>query len=279
VPAADPGRAARDRGAEVVQVFLSAPQQWRAPTSRPAGWRDGWAGLPLYVHAAYLVNLASASPETRERSVANLQATLDAASHLDVRGVVVHAGQAGVDSTVEQGIERFIDGVVRLRSDVPLLIENTATGVAALGRSLEAWEALFAAIDRAAPAVPVGVCLDTCHLWCGTDWVDPSVAEVAAAMARFVAVRPGGLLHVNGSRDPAGAGRDRHARVAEGQLPAGHLVAMVEAATSNGIEHAVIETPGKAPEHAADLAWLRERLRRETPPTGGRSHGTAPRRH
>jgi deoxyribonuclease IV len=270
VPAADPGQAARDRDAEVVQVFLSAPQQWRPPTSKPPGWREGWEDLPLYVHAAYLVNLASASAETRERSVANLQATLDAASHLDVRGVVVHAGQAGVDSTVEQGIERFIDGVIRLRSEVPLLIENTATGLAALGRSIEAWEALFAAIDRASPDVPVGVCVDTCHLWCGTDWADPSVGEVARLMARFVAVHPGGLLHVNGSRDPAGAGRDRHARVVEGDLPSDHLVAMIQAATSHGIDHAVVETPGKAPEHAADLAWLREQLQGGPGAAGGR---------
>jgi deoxyribonuclease-4 len=52
------------------------------------------AGLPVYVHAPYLVNLGSGDPGTAARSAEAVRHELDRAARLGARGVVVHAGSA-----------------------------------------------------------------------------------------------------------------------------------------------------------------------------------------
>jgi len=260
VPPDAPARAAGERGADVVQVFLSSPRRWAPPRPKPDRWREQVADLPLYVHAPYLVNLASGSDEVRERSTAVLQATLDEATRVGALGVVVHAGQGGTDATTEQALTRFLGATLTLSSPTPLLIENTCTGQVSLGRDVAVWEELFARLATRGPDVPIGACLDTCHLWAGPDWDDPTVDEVADLAARFVAPAATGLLHVNDSHVAAGGGQDRHANLGEGTIPAAHLDRMLEAAVRRGWRDAVIETPGEAADHATDLRWLTAHL-------------------
>ena len=256
VPPADPAAAAAERGATVVQIFLSSPRQWAAPQPRSDAWVAAVADLALYVHAPYLVNLASADPAVRERSTSLLQATLDEATRIGALGVVVHAGQGGVDATTDQTLTRFLDAATQLSSPTPLLVENTCTGQVSLGRDIAVWEELFARLTAADLDVPVGACLDTCHLWAGPDWDDPTVGEVADLAARFVAPADTGLLHVNDSHVPAGGGQDRHANLEDGTISAAHLRTMLRAAIGRGWSDAVIETPGDADNHAADLVML-----------------------
>lgn len=261
VGSADPAGEARARAAEVVQVFLSSPQMWRPPRHKPAAWVDALAAesLPWYAHAPYLVNLASATPETRERSVVALQRTLEVAAAAGASGVVVHAGHAGSGVGAQEAVDRFVHGARQLRSTVPLLVENTATGASSLGRDVAVWESLFTALDAAGLDVPHGACLDTCHLWCGADWFAPSAEEVRELAGRFVGVSERGLVHLNGARDPAGAGRDRHANLTSGLLDEEALLAMLDVAAERGWEDVVVETPGGGEGQAADLAWVRAR--------------------
>jgi deoxyribonuclease IV len=87
-------------GCESLQVFVSNARGWAPPPVDPAGDERFRADLdaaglgPLFVHAPYLVNFASASPVTRERSVAVVAATLAKAAGIGAAGVVVHAGAA-----------------------------------------------------------------------------------------------------------------------------------------------------------------------------------------
>ena len=87
-------------GCESLQVFVSNARGWAPPPVDPAGderFRDDLEAArlgPLFVHAPYLVNLASASPVTRERSREVVAATLAKAAAIGAAGVVVHAGAA-----------------------------------------------------------------------------------------------------------------------------------------------------------------------------------------
>lgn len=256
VPASSPAAAADVRSAEVLQVFLSSPRMWKPPVPRSDRWISEVANLPLYVHAPYLVNLASATEQVRSRSTTLLQATLDEAARIGAAGVVVHAGQGGADGTFGAALARFLDEARQLSSPVPLLIENTATGLCSLGRDIDVWEQLFVRLHDTDLDVPIGACLDTCHLWAGPDWDDPTVGEVADLAARFVAPADTGLLHVNDSHVPAGGGQDRHANLEDGTISAAHLRTMLRAAIGRGWRDAVIETPGDADNHAADLVML-----------------------
>lgn len=261
VPASSPAAAADVRSAEVLQVFLSSPRMWKPPVPRSDRWISEVANLPLYVHAPYLVNLASATEQVRSRSTTLLQATLDEAARIGAAGVVVHAGQGGADGTFGAALARFLDEARQLSSPVPLLIENTATGLCSLGRDIDVWEQLFARLHDTDLDVPIGACLDTCHLWCGADWTDPTGDQVAERAARFAAPADVGLLHVNDSQDPAGAGHDHHANIGQGCMPAEVLLAMIDVARQRGWGDAVVETPGGADEQAADIAWLERHVR------------------
>lgn len=237
-------------GAELVQLHLSAPQQWRDPIGRDDAPALAASGRVASVHAPYLVNPASATPAVRERSWHALRVQLAASATVGAAGLVVHAGQAGPDGTVEEAVARWLEGIGTLRGAVPLLVENTASGQAAPGRHLEDWIALVAALRAAADGVRVGVCLDTAHAFAG----DPAAADDPAGWVTEVRERCGGidLLHVNDSEVAAGAGRDRHAALGDGCMGEA-LAAMVVAA---GAPMAVLETPGDDERRRADLAWL-----------------------
>ncbi len=238
-------------GAELVQIHLSAPRNWKDPVGRDDADELAASGRVASVHAPYLVNPASATASVREKSWRCLQVELDACVTVAAGGLVVHAGQAGVDGTVAEAVERWVDGVGVLAGGVPLLLENTASGNAAPGRHLDDWIALVEAV-RAAARVPVGVCLDTCHAFAG----DPAAAADPTGWVTEVRDRLGGidLLHVNDSAVEAGGGRDNHAALGDGEM-GDALAAMVVAAQAPA---ALLETPGDDERRRRDLDWLRD---------------------
>jgi deoxyribonuclease IV len=250
VPAPAPLVTADRLGMDVVQLHLSAPRQWRDPLPRPDAGDLAASGRVAAAHATYLCNPASATPAVREKSWHALQATLDAAATVGAGGVVVHAGQAGPEGSVDEAVERWLEGVGALTGDVPLLIENTASGQAAPGRALDDLVRLVTAVREVA-RVPVGVCLDTCHAFAG----DPDAAADPAGWTAALRDALGGidLLHVNDSEVPAGAGRDRHARLGTGLMGLETLAAFV---TNADAPAALLETPGDDDERRHDLAVL-----------------------
>lgn len=260
VPAKDPLIRAGTVGSDVVQLHLSAPVQWRAPKQRADAADLLAAGRVAAVHAPYLCNPASADPVVRQRTATMLQQTLDEAARCGARGVIVHAGHAAGGGTIEDALDRWSEVAASLHSDVPLLIENTAAGRTAPGRHLTDIIRLFERLGRADLAVPIGSCLDTCHAWAG----DPEAAADPAAWVATFADAAGGidLLHVNDSRDPPGAGRDRHANLGDGEIGLDTLEAMVLAAAEAGAPAAIVETPSGGDAHARDIALIRRFLAR-----------------
>lgn len=249
VPATRPLDAARQRRAEVVQVFLSAPRAWRPPKERSDAAQLRAAALPVYVHAPYLVNVVAGDPEVRARSRESLVATTRAAEAIGAAGVVVHGGHQPLEDPPEAGIEAWRTLLAGLGHTVPILIENTAGGRNAMAREPGRFGALLAGL--ADLEVPFGVCLDTCHLHAATpEDLLASFEQVLAAVGRI------DLLHVNDSLDEPGSGRDRHANLGAGTLDPEALVEVVRRAGAP----VVVETPGGTSGQAADLVWLRERL-------------------
>lgn len=257
VPAGDPFGGADLVGADVIQLHLSAPRQWRAPIPRSDADAGALrtAGIVAGVHAPYLCNPASADPLVRERTTRVLQETLHEAARVGAAGVVVHAGHAAGGGELSDAVDRWLEVARQLRSDVPLLVENMAAGKVSPGRRLADLERLFAALHDADLAVPIAGCLDTCHAYAG----DPDAAEDPAGWVEGFAAAAGrlALVHVNDSAAPAGAGRDRHANLGDGEMGLDVLGAMVRAAARVGAPAAVLETPSDDGGHERDLATLR----------------------
>jgi deoxyribonuclease IV len=246
VPTADPLGAAAERDADCVQIFLSNPQSWKKPAPREDAARLRASDIDLYVHAPYLVNVASPNNRVRVPSRRILQDTCDAAADIGAAGVIVHGGHVGEDGSVEEGFENWRKALERLETDVPVLIENTAGGQHAMARFVETIERLWAALDGLNP----GFCFDTCHAHAAGEDPEDVVRRTIAAVGRI------DLMHANDSKDPAGSGRDRHERLGAGKIGAERLVAMIAEAGAP----VICETPGGAQEQAADIRWLRDRL-------------------
>lgn len=246
MPSTDPLAAAAARDADCVQVFLSNPQSWKKPAPREDADRLQEAGLPIYVHAPYLVNVASPNNKVRIPSRKILQDTCEAAEAVGAAGVIVHGGHVDGDTPEEEGFSNWRKALERLRRHVPLLIENTAGGQHAMARHFDVLGRLWDYLD----GFDVGLCFDTCHAHAAGESLGDAVERICALVGRI------DLVHANDSKDESGCGRDRHERLGQGRIDPDLLVAVVEAAQAP----VICETPGGAAEQAEDIAWLRGRL-------------------
>jgi deoxyribonuclease IV len=253
---ADPIGEAKARDADLVQFFLGDPQGWKDPVVAHPGGAAGLraeaeaAGIDLYVHAPYVLNVATTNNRIRIPSRKLLQKTVDLATELGVRGVIVHGGHVLANDDPATGRENWVKTIERAQLTVPLLIENTAGGTNAMARSLDAWVALWETLAARTDLTNIGVCLDTCHAHAGGIDVAGAVDAVRAVTGRV------DLVHANDSKDPFDSGRDRHANFGDGQIDPDHLLAVVTAAGAP----VVCETPGGVTGQSADIAWLRDRL-------------------
>ena len=251
---------AAEIGAEVIQVFLASPRAWAPPPPDPDGDAAFAAGceLPVFVHAPYLINFGSPSPETLARSGDALAFSLRRGAAIGARGVVVHAGSAVLGNRWEDAMAQLRSAVLGTLDAVPdappLLIEPTAGGGGALAWDADSLAAYLEVLDR---DERVGVCLDTCHVHAaGADLSTPR-GFGAALRAYARAAGPGriGLLHVNDSRDPAGSKRDRHESIGLGTIGLEPFGALFATAATRRVPM-VVETLDSA--QAADIAAVKK---------------------
>ncbi len=253
---ADPLAEATARGADAVQFFLGDPQGWKGPVipGDPAELKASFAdaGVDAYIHAPYVVNVATTNNRIRIPSRKILTQQLEAAASIGAKGLIVHGGHVtnGVDPA--EGYANWQKVMERVERPIPLLIENTAGGTNAMARTLEAigrlWDAVTAGV--ADGSGEVGFCLDTCHAYsAGLDLSDV-VDKIKAITGRI------DLVHCNNSRDDFGSSRDRHANLTSGTIDPEQILGVVRAAGAP----AMLETPDSDGSLAADVHFLREHL-------------------
>lgn len=233
--------AAEADGAEVVQFFLGNPQSWKKPKPRDDAARLRESSIPLYVHAPYLINVASANNRVRIPSRKILQDTCDAAAEVAAAAVIVHGGHAD-DNDMEAGFQRWRKALDQLETKVPVYLENTAGGDHAMARQFDTIARLWETIGDTG----IGFCLDTCHAWAAGEALIDAVERITAITGRI------DLVHCNDSRDAAGSGADRHANFGAGQIDPELLVAVVRAANAP----VICETADEG--RKDDIAFLRE---------------------
>jgi deoxyribonuclease-4 len=247
----DPLAEATAIDADAVQFFLGDPQGWKAPTfpggREPEQVRAEFAaaGVAPYVHAPYVINVASPNNRIRIPSRKILEQQLNAAASIGAAGLIVHGGHVTTGTDPAQGYDSWRKAVERIERPLPMLIENTAGGDGAMARSMDNLARLWDAIGDAEGG-EVGFCLDTCHAFAAGEDLSDIVDRVKAITGRI------DLVHCNNSRDEFGSGRDRHAGLQTGTIDPAVIVAVVRAAGAP----VICETPGAS----ADVRWLRAQL-------------------
>ena len=252
----DPVAEATARGAALSQFFLGDPQGWKGPEVRydggPAALRAAaeQAGVDLYVHAPYVLNVATTNNRIRIPSRKLLQKQMDAAAGIGAKGLIVHGGHVGKDDDPEKGFDNWRKAIEATDLKIPLLIENTAGGDNAMARYLDRIGRVWDAISAAEGFDMVGFCLDTCHAHAGGNDLTTLVDDVRAITGEIA------LVHANDSRDAFDSGADRHTNFGSGKIDPDELAAVVRDARAP----VVCETPGGAEQHRADFDWLRQRV-------------------
>ena len=239
---------ARSCHSDVIQLFLSPPQSWAPPRPSPTDALLLNDRLEVFVHAPYLANPSSLNPEVRTKTRACLQAQTAAAATVGASGLIVHGGHPTGSGTVADGIAGWLEVLHGWTPAVPILIENTAGGKAAVARRFDDFGRLLDALRGSGHNV--GVCLDTCHAHAGGE-------DLCGVVDRLVAFAGAiDFMHVNDSKDAFDSGRDRHENLGAGTCD---LDAVVEAVKVAGCP-AVVETPNGVAAQAQDVALLRRRL-------------------
>jgi len=244
-------------GAQAVQLFAASPRVWAQAAHRPEALHayreaahESTVVEATFVHAAYLINLATGDDALRARSRERLAGELVAASELGAAGVVVHVGShrgAGFDAArarVGRELVAALDmAAARLGGEgCPLLVENTAGAGGTVGRSLGE---LAAILDAAGGDERLGVCLDTQHLFAsGVAFRDREEAdEVVAGLRRADLLGRLACVHLNDSKVALGANRDRHANLGEGHIGLEALGLLISHPALDGLP-GLLEVPG-----------------------------------
>jgi deoxyribonuclease-4 len=212
-------------GAECMQIFLSAPQRWQLPRHTDEQVLEyqrliGETSIgPNFAHATYLINLASADPLIRARSIENLSAYAAWADRVGLAGVVVHVGSGRgqpIDEAETQ-VAGALEEVLAAGGTCWVLLENSAGSGDTLGSRFSQIGALF---DRLARHARLGVCLDTAHTFAsGYDLrSDDGIALALDEIDRSIGVERVRLIHANDSKVDLGSAVDRHENIGHGQL-------------------------------------------------------------
>lgn len=248
---------ATDIGAEVVQVFSGNPRQWRSYAYTGEQLEAFECALHeskllLFVHTIYLINVAGPDPALRDRSTQALVESLAFAARTGAAGVVTHVGSHRGDS-FETALPRIREAAFRAQEAAlascgtadlpPLLLESSAGAGDTVGRD-PAELGLMLECLAGSPA-PVGVCLDTAHLFAAGLAVHTSsglgslIADLEVSGC-LDAVR---LVHLNDSRTAFGSRSDRHENLGEGELGSAGLTRVVQHPAFR-FSSFVLEVPG-----------------------------------
>lgn len=254
-------------GATTFMIYTGAPQNTRRKPMEEQYVPEGLALMKehgiedIVVHAPYIINLGSYKTDTFGLAVEFLQSEIERTAFIGVENIVLHPG-AYTDKDVEYGIARIAEGldeVLSANGNVNIALETMAGKGTEIGRS---FEELAAIMDKVTDNERLRVCFDTCHVHdAGYDIVN-DFDGVMEEFDRIIGLDRLAVLHINDSKNPRGARKDRHAPVGAGYIgfDAIHRIVHHEVAQGKPI---ILETPwiGKEkskqrPMYEAEIALL-----------------------
>ena len=250
-------------GADTFQFFTRNPRGGSAKALNPADMAACAAickehhFAPLVAHSPYTLNPCGS--ETRVRDFAELvfKDDLEILENLPGNFYNFHPG-----SHVGQGIEAGIDLIVKLLDRVmkpglktTILLEAMAGKGSEVGSKFEELKEI---IDRAERGDELGVCIDTCHIYCAGYDVVNDLDSVLAEFDRVVGLDRLKAIHLNDSMQPFASHKDRHEKIGAGTLGLEAIRRIVTHPKLKDLPF-ILETPHDTLEgYAREIALLRQ---------------------
>ena len=255
------GRTALAIGANTFQFFTRNPRGGQAKAIDPADaqalaemQRSGVIG-PIVAHAPYTINPCAAVPKTLDFARQTMRDDLARMEYLPGNFYNFHPGShvgQGADTGIRLIAETLDLAMVQEQSTTVLLETMAGKGTEIGGRFSE----LRAVIDRCRLPEKLGVCLDTCHVHdAGYDIVS-QFEDVLAEFDRVLGLSRLRAIHLNDSKNPIGARKDRHECIGRGELGLEALERVLRFAAARDLP-VVLETPNDLTGYAAEIALLR----------------------
>ncbi|WP_068498856.1 deoxyribonuclease IV [Paenibacillus kribbensis] len=212
-------------GSSSFMIYTGAPQNTRRKPMESMYLEEGKQLMTekgmedIVVHAPYIINLGSYKENTYELAVSFLQEEIRRTHAIGVKNIVLHPG-AFTDKDAEYGIGRIADGLNEVlngvkETDVNIALETMAGKGTEMGRS---FEEIASIIDKVEYNERLTVCMDTCHIHdAGYDIVN-DLDGVLEQFDRIVGLNRIAVVHINDSKNPVGARKDRHTPIGSGWI-------------------------------------------------------------
>ena len=261
------GQTAASIGANVFQFFTRNP---RGGAAKPIDKQDVKAFLayaaengigPILAHAPYTLNAAGAEDRVREFAEATMA---DDLKRLELTPGALYNFHPGshVGQGAEKGIELISDMLVRILEGfggVPsttILLETMSGKGSEVGRDFGEVRAIIDCVETHIPDAPLGVCLDTCHVWDGGYDIVDDLDGVLAEFDRIVGLARLKAIHLNDSMNARSAHKDRHACIGKGKIGLDALARVINHPKLRDLPF-YLETPCDLDGYRAEIALLK----------------------
>lgn len=214
-------------GATTIQIFTSNQKRWNGrifSENDLARWKEQLeiSGITdIMSHDSYLINLGSNKPELLAKSRKAFREEVERCLTLGLTYMNFHPG-AATGASEEECLDRIVESLLLLQpllenTKLCLLIEATAGQGSTVGHTFEHLKDL---IERTHQKIPIGVCIDTCHIFAaGYDIRDEASWEnTLNTFDQLVGLEHLYAFHVNDSLHPLGSRKDRHANLGKGEI-------------------------------------------------------------
>ncbi len=222
-------------GCTAIQIFTKSNRQWHAKSitnDEAQQFIDAQKNSDIQVvvaHAAYLINLGSATPGVQEKSFKALVDEIKRCQQLQIPYLVLHPGTAEATSR-ETSIKETGNLINKALEQTPdctttVLVETMAGQGKSIGST---FEELATILDQVTHKKRIGVCFDTCHTFAaGYDFTtQEGYNSLFKKFDDLVGLEYIKIFHVNDSKKEIGSHVDRHEDIGNGaiKLPAFEMI-------------------------------------------------------
>lgn len=217
----------KDIGASTIQLFTSNQKQWQGRSLTDEHiecWQKTLAetGLShIMSHDSYLINLGGPREDILEKSRKAFLEEVSRCIQLGVTYLNFHPG-ASLDGDVQECLDRIVESLLLCRPHLDkgttrLLLETTAGQGSTVGHC---FEHLAYIIDKVKDHIPIGVCIDTCHIFVAGYDIRTREAcnKTLETFDRTIGLHHLYAFHLNDSLKEFNSRVDRHQPLGEGQI-------------------------------------------------------------
>ena len=209
----------------------------------------------ILAHAPYTLNCCSAKPETIRFAVDTFADDLKRMEYTPGMLYNFHPG-SHVGQGEEKGIElicKALNTVLFPEMTTTVLLETMAGGGSEMGKTFEELKAI---IDGTELSDKLGVCLDTCHVSDGGYDIVNDLDGVLEQFDKIIGIDRLKALHLNDSKNPLGAHKDRHEKIGEGFIGVDTFERIVNNKYLKDLPM-FLETPNELDGYAKEIALLK----------------------